>query len=65
MDLFKKVIRTMEPILNIVNPQNKIVDSNNRPVTNALVIFLIGVIAGFTVCVILVGQNIIVISKIS
>lgn len=55
----------MGPILNVVNPQNKIVDSNNRPVSNALVIFLIGAIAGFTVCVILIGQNIITISKIS
>jgi len=65
MDLLKKIVSTMGPIFNVVNPQNKIGDSNNRPVANALMIFVIGIACGFALCILLVGQNIITISTIS
>lgn len=64
MNLFKKTINTLANMLNITQSQNEVIESNNSFATNSFVIFLIGVITGFTVCVIFVGQNIITITKI-
>ena len=67
MNLFKKIVSSMGPILNVVNPQNQIVQNpiNNQAGVNSFAILLIGVFCGFTLCIVLMNKNMITITHIS
>lgn len=64
MDLFKKIVSSMGPIVDIITPQKKKDKESQEVANNAFVIFVMGGLVGFAVCILLIGQNIITITKI-
>lgn len=61
-NLYKKIVSSMGPLLNIVQSKNK--PTENNPLTAGnLAALLFGCIIGFTLCMILILQNIIIITK--
>lgn len=63
MDLFKKIVSSMGPMIDIVTPQKKKDEEIQEVANNAFVIFVMGALVGFAVCILLIGQNIITITK--
>lgn len=64
MDLFKKIVSSMGPIVDIVTPQKKKEEEIQTVTNNAFVAFVMGALVGFAVCILLIGQNIITITKL-
>lgn len=53
----------MGPMIDIVTPQKKKDEEIQEVANNAFVIFVMGALVGFAVCILLIGQNIITITK--